>query len=78
MREHHREDYHGEHAVYAQLCLVADRVLKSHGLGEAESAEVPPAVLERLGLSEVQTVMVMGRVLAACEGLNIMARQLAA
>ncbi len=78
VREHHNEDYNGPHADYARLVLIADRMLKEHGLGDAPSAEMPPQVLAALDIEEVHTVMVMGRLLEGCEDLNAMARQLAA
>ena len=78
VRHHHREDYEGPHAVYPQLVLLADRMLKGHGIGDAHTHELPVRLLEALGLQEIQTVMVMGRILEGVEGLNVMARSLAA
>jgi len=78
VRHHHREDYDGPHALYPRLVLLADRMLKGHGIGDAPTHEVPDHLLEKLGLQEIQTVMVMGRILEGVEGLNIMARSLSA
>ena len=77
-RQHHHENYDGPHAVYPRLVLLADRMLKSLGVGDASSNELPAHLLESLGLKEIQTVMVMGRILEGLEGLNVMARTLAA
>lgn len=76
--EHHNESYNGPHAVYARLALVADRMLKIHGIGEAESHDLPPAIVASLKLDEVQIIMIMNRLLEGSEGLNSMAQQLAA
>lgn len=78
VRAHHDPRYSGPHAVYAQLVLLADHMLKEHGLGDAASHELPAEVLAALGLEEIQTVMVMNRILEGCEGLNAIARNLAA
>jgi hypothetical protein len=53
-------------------------MLKGLGIGDAPVNELPSHILEALGLKEIQTVMVMGRILEGVEGLNIMARSLAA
>lgn len=76
--EHHNERYTGPHAVYVYLALVADRMLKTHGIGDSESHDIPPAILEALRLDEVQVIMVMNRLLEGSDGLNVMAKQLAA
>ena len=76
--EHHNENYVGPHAVYVHLALVADRMLKTHGIGDSESHDVPPAILAALKLDEVQVIMVMNRLLEGSDGLNAMAQQLAA
>ena len=76
--EHHNENYAGPHAVYVYLALVADRMLKTHGIGDSESHDVPPAILAALQLDEVQVIMVMNRLLEGSDGLNAMAQQLAA
>ena len=78
VREHHREDYDGPHAVYPRLVLLADRMLRGLEIGDALTNELPPHLLEVLGLKEIQTVMVMGRILEGVTDLNAMARALAA
>ncbi len=78
MREHHNEQYAGEHKVYSQLVMIADRILKSHGMGDAPNGDLPTEILQELKLKEVQILLVVNRVLEDCEGLNTMAQQLAA
>lgn len=77
-REHHVEDYAGPHAVYANLALVTDRVLKTHGIGDAENCTLPPEIMTALGLDEFKVLGVMSRILQGCASLDTMARQLAA
>jgi HD-like signal output (HDOD) protein/prolyl-tRNA editing enzyme YbaK/EbsC (Cys-tRNA(Pro) deacylase) len=78
VRHHHQEDYDGPHAVYPRLVLLADRMLKGHGIGDAPTHDVPNHLLGTLGLQEIQTIMVMGNILEGVESLNVMARTLAA
>ena len=47
---HHDPDYWGRHAVYPQLVLLADRLLRGHGMGDADSTGLPGFTLEILGL----------------------------
>ena len=78
VRAHHDVHYNGPHVIYAQLVLLADHMLKEHGIGDGASHELPPEMLAALGLEEIQAVMVMNRILEGCEGLNAIARNLAA
>jgi HD-like signal output (HDOD) protein len=78
VREHHREDYDGPHAVYSRLVLIADRMLRDLDMGDATTNDLPAPLLDALGLKEIQTVMVMGRILEGMTDLNAMARALAA
>jgi HD-like signal output (HDOD) protein len=77
-QEHHNPAYTGPFSQYSEIVMVADHMLRSHGMGDAPTDELPHTVLESLGLTEVQTLQVMNRVLEGCEGLNAMAQQLAA
>jgi len=76
--EHHREDYDGDHAVFAHLVLIAGRLLKRHGIGDADSTKLPAEILESLYLNEELVGTVMERVFKGCEGLDVMASQIAA
>lgn len=78
VREHHHQDYDGPHAVYPRLVMLADHMLKGLNMGDAPSNELPPHLLDTLGLKEIQTVMVMGRILEGVTDLNVMAKALAA
>ena len=76
-REHHNEDYNGPHAVYPHLVMVADYLLKEHGIGDAPHSNIPAEVLDTLELGEYQVMMLTNRVLEDCEALDRMAQQLA-
>lgn len=47
---HHNENYRGEAAVYANITLLADRLLKRLGIGDGDNAELPEGILETLGI----------------------------
>jgi HD-like signal output (HDOD) protein len=79
IREHHNENYEGDYATYANIVLIASRLLRSQGMGDAESGDIPQALLDRYGLNRekldivLQTTIEEGR-----EALDKMALQLAA
>lgn len=72
---HHNPDYRGEAAVYANLALVAGRLLKRHGIGDGESQELPAQVLEGLGLSLEAAEATLAAVLAGREELDALVSQ---
>lgn len=78
VREHHNPGYEGVHAAYANLPLLANRLLYRVGLGDAESAVLPEELLTRYGLSPDQTEQVLASVLESAPTLDLMAAQLAA
>jgi len=73
VKEHHNEAYQGVHSVYPQLVMLADRLLKAHGIGDAPNSELPPALLESLGIGEYQAVTITNKVLEGCESLEAIA-----
>ena len=78
VREHHNEDYKGEHALYSRLTLVANRMLKRHGIGDARSEEIPEHVLKSLYLSEELVERIFEQIMEGGDALNVMAQQIAA
>ncbi len=75
---HHDPEHHSDYSIYANLVLIANRLLSRHGIGEAESSELPAELLERLGLSEAAAERALEQVLSDAEGLEFMARKMAA
>lgn len=78
IREHHNEHYDGIHAVYPNLVLLANRLLKTMLIGDETRDDLPEEVLHRLGLDkdtvqEIFQAMIDNRV-----GLDFMALQMAA
>jgi len=78
IREHHNEAYSGEHQSYVQLVALANRLLKRHGIGDAETGELPDAALASLGLTEERAVAALERILQGADALDSLARQIAA
>ncbi len=76
-QEHHNEDYRGEYAVYPQLVLLTDRLLKAHDIGDAPNSHLPLATLDSLEMGEYQAVTIADRILNDCENLDVMAQQFA-
>lgn len=77
VREHHNENYQEVHAVYPQLVFLADRLLKGYNIGDAVDAQIPPALLDLLGIGEYQAMTITGRIMDGCEGLDHMASSFA-
>ncbi|HHH48606.1 MAG TPA: HDOD domain-containing protein [Gammaproteobacteria bacterium] len=73
--QHHQPQYAGEHAGYAHMVLLADRLLKRHGIGDAESEELPEALLSDLGLSAEDAEASLAATLSAGADLDLLARQ---
>lgn len=78
LREHHNLDYQGEHAVYAQLVNLTDRLLCRYDIGDGDTVELPASLLQALGISKEQALMLLESTMESAEGLESMARQLAA
>lgn len=76
--EHHNEHYKGVHAAYAKLTLIADRLLKRHDIGDAESIELPENILSSLGFNQEQAEEILERVINSSQELDTLAEQFAA
>ena len=76
--EHHNEYYNGVHAAYAQLTLIADRLLKRHGIGDAESTELPENILSSLGIKREQAEEILESIINSGQEFDTLAKQFAA
>lgn len=76
--EHHDELYNGVHASYARLSLVADRLLKRYDIGDAESTELPEAILSSLGINVQQAEEQLENIIGSSQDLDQLAQQFAA
>ena len=73
VEHHHNLAYHGAHADYALLVNLSERLLKMHSMSDADTDEIPPELLDRLGLDEEQVFLIMDEVLTGGETLKAMA-----
>ena len=78
LREQRNPDYKRKHANQANLVLIANRLLNSYGYGDAESSELPKAVLERMGIDEMTAIACAEHVMDNRVDLKRIAEQLVA
>ncbi len=78
LKEHHNELYNGEHSLYVELIFLVDQLLRQHGIGDGLEAEPSPLILNNLGLDRATVEEITLNILDAREGLDSIARQLAA
>lgn len=74
--KHHVEDFHSEFCVYSNLVYLANRLLKRHNLGDAESSDISPQLLESLALSETQILCALEEVTSKGEEWDSLAKQI--
>ncbi len=77
VEHHHNPDYNGPHAVYAQLMNLTERLLKTHGMSDAETDEIPDELLETLLLNEDDIYLIMDEVLQGSSTLKTMVNAIA-
>ncbi len=76
--EHHNVSYVGEHAAYANIVLIANRMLAKQGVGDEMLGLAPPGILQMLSLSEEQLEEIMNKIMDSRDGLDTMGNHLAA
>jgi len=75
-REHHNEYYQGPHAVYSQLVMLSDLLLKQYDINSDGPGEIPETVMQMLELGEYQVAMITRQVFEDCVGLDSIAMQM--
>ncbi|MGM0634366.1 MAG: HDOD domain-containing protein, partial [Pseudomonadota bacterium] len=75
LRWQHDPEYDGNHAVYAHLILIALRLLREYGIGDAPPERVPDALYERYRLDPRDADEAIARV-AGSPDIPVMAKQL--
>ncbi len=78
IRWHKVEDYSQPYAEYANLILIANRLLYRLGIGDAGTERLPVAIMSSLGLDEEQVLAAFARVQDGHKELEQMSRALAA
>jgi len=77
-KEHHNPDYEGPYANYVRLVMLADSLLKTHGMGDASSENVSTSLMASLNLENDAINRVLKRTIENHEDLDSIARQLVA
>lgn len=77
VRRHHQEEYASAHGVYSNLVLVATRLLKQKGLGDATHSDLPPGVLDMLGLTETQCQETLAQLFEQEDEITALVNQIA-
>jgi HD-like signal output (HDOD) protein/prolyl-tRNA editing enzyme YbaK/EbsC (Cys-tRNA(Pro) deacylase) len=77
VRRHHAIGQ-GDYAVYPNLVLLANRLLKRVAIGEANTTEIPPPLLAAVGLTLAQAEAALDSVLQMQDGLHFIARKMVA
>jgi len=75
LRFQHDPDYEGAHAAYPNLVCLAVSLLRNHGIGSGPQAEIPQALLDRLGLTRDKANEAINKVLEAETALRELASQ---
>lgn len=78
VREHHDPNYSSDFSDYANLVYIANALLKRNGVGDAESTELPEGLLSRVGLDSARAETAFSTILEDIDGLDFIARKLAA
>ncbi|MHB8746459.1 MAG: HDOD domain-containing protein [Gammaproteobacteria bacterium] len=78
LREHHNPEYRGAFAIYPRLVLIADHLLKTQGIGDADPGPLPADMMADLGLAAVAVEAALERVLRSADELEGMSQLLAA
>lgn len=78
VEHHHDINYSADFAVYANLVTVANRLLKRHGIGDAETTDIPSDLLEAIGIDRAKAEAALATVMGGSAGLTVMASKMAA
>jgi HD-like signal output (HDOD) protein/prolyl-tRNA editing enzyme YbaK/EbsC (Cys-tRNA(Pro) deacylase) len=78
VHRHHQEEFWSKHAVYSNIVLVANRLLKRISIGDSVETRIPPTTLELLALDTESIESALKDIELESETLDIMAKQLVA
>ena len=78
VQRHHQEEFWSKHAVYSNIVLVANRMLKRLGIGDATETDIPNSTLELLSLDIETLESTLQDIESEAETLDLMAKQLVA
>ena len=76
--EHHFPDYGGEHAPYAKLVAIANRLLQNQGMFDACPYIETSLMLESLGIDDAKAEAALEKIKNCQDEFNLLSKQLAA
>ena len=76
--EHHFPDYEGEHAPYAKLVAIANRLLQNQGMFDACPYIETSLMLESLGIDDAKAEAALEKIKGCQDEFNLLSKQLAA
>lgn len=74
--EHHNPNYRGQHFVYPNLILIANRLLKRQGIGDEADTTLPSVLLNSLGLDESTALTTLESVMENQDTIESMVQEL--
>jgi len=74
--EHHNPNYRGQHFVYPNLILIANRLLKRHDIGDEAETVLPAPMLTTLGLDESTALSTLDAVMENQQAVESMVQEL--
>lgn len=77
LRHQGNPNYNGEHASYAKLIFLAQRLLHQRGIGNGPKLEVPDHIFTSLGLEPEQAYAAIDNILESSDDLDAIAGQMA-
>jgi len=77
-RWHHQEDACQEHAIYSNLVLISNRLLKRIDIGDASQMVLPEVILDMIGLEEEDAFKALDLIVADEQELDSIAQQMVA
>jgi len=78
IENHHKGDYRGDYEEYVNIVYLANLLLKSVGIGDANEEDIPQALLAKYNLDEAELSNMLNIVMGWHENLDHLAHQLAA
>ena len=78
IRFQNEADFNRENSDYANLMLVALRLLRKHDIGNASSTSIPDSLFERLHLDREKAEQAIAKLMESSAELNAMAAKMVA
>ncbi|PCJ49931.1 MAG: hypothetical protein COA74_03835 [Gammaproteobacteria bacterium] len=78
VRWHHHDDYEGEHAIYSNIVLLANRLLRRLEIGDATQILLPEKIMSMVGIDEQDAFKALDLIVEDETELDAIAQQMVA